>query len=103
MLQDQIFSCKNQLLQSQQELKYRDDNINQLKNDIRTLNGKLNEQENLIFNRNTEEVNRLQQTIKHINEAKENEEKRLKIIITNLQENNNHLTKENCLNNEKFM
>ncbi|KFB43113.1 type II keratin [Anopheles sinensis] len=62
------------------------------KNEVRYLNEKIVEQENLIFSRNTEEMNRLHQTIKHLTESKDLEEKRYRTIISGMQEKIDQIT-----------
>lgn len=102
-LQDQVAGYAGQVQKSQSELREREDVIHRLQGEVRALNGKLLEQENLVFNRNTEEVNRLQQTIKHINESKELEERRLKTIISGMQEKIDQQNKELLAGTEKIM
>ncbi|XP_058811579.1 spindle assembly abnormal protein 6 homolog [Topomyia yanbarensis] len=101
--QDQAAGYASQIQKHQLELTSRDDSINRLQADIRTLNAKLFEQENMIFSRNTEEINRLQQTIKHINESKELEEKRLKAMITAMQEKIDFQNKELLTNTDRIV
>ncbi|XP_055587306.1 spindle assembly abnormal protein 6 homolog [Uranotaenia lowii] len=93
-LQDQSSSYAGQIQKYQLEVNARDESLHRMQAEIRTLNGKLLEQENMIFSRNTEEINRLQQTIKHINESKELEEKRLKTMISGMQEKIDQQNKE---------
>ncbi|XP_055541179.1 tropomyosin-2 isoform X2 [Wyeomyia smithii] len=95
------YACRVQ--QYQLELASRDDTINRLQNDVRSLNTKLQDQENLIFNRNTEELNRLQQTIKHMNDAKEIEEKRLKAMLSAMQEKIDQQNREILVVNERLL
>ncbi|XP_039434978.1 spindle assembly abnormal protein 6 homolog [Culex pipiens pallens] len=102
-LQDQAAGYAGQVAKYQSELTGRDDAIHRLQGEVRALNGRLVEQENLVFNRNTEEVNRLQQTIKHVNESKELEEKRLKTIISGMQEKIDQQNKELLAGTEKIM
>jgi spindle assembly abnormal protein 6 len=100
--QEQVHAFTNQTINLQREINARDENIGELRHEISSLIGKLNEQEKLIFNRNTEEVSRLQQTIKHLDEAKEMEEKRLKGIISELQAKVDALLKEKYSLNDKL-
>lgn len=102
-MQDQAAGYAGQVAKYQSELTGRDDAIHRLQGEVRALNGRLVEQENLVFNRNTEEVNRLQQTIKHVNESKELEEKRLKTIISGMQEKIDQQNKELLAGTEKIM
>lgn len=102
-LQDQVAGYVSQHQKYQQELNARDETIHRQQGEIRTLHAKLLEQENMIFSRNTEEINRLQQTIKHINESKELEEKRLKTMISGMQEKIDHQNKELMASTEKIM
>ncbi|XP_062540084.1 spindle assembly abnormal protein 6 homolog [Armigeres subalbatus] len=101
--QDQVANSTAQMQKYQQELNGRDDSIHRLQGEVRMLNNKLVEQENMIFNRNTEEVNRLQQTIKHITESKELEEKRLKAVISSMQEKVDQQNKELISNSDRFL
>uniref|UniRef100_A0A182QQT1 Uncharacterized protein n=1 Tax=Anopheles farauti TaxID=69004 RepID=A0A182QQT1_9DIPT len=94
VLQEQANAYSSQIQQYQYEMSAKNDTIDKLKGEITSLNGKLIEQENRIFARNTEEVNRLHQTIKSLNECKDSEEKRLKAIISSLQEKIDQLTKD---------
>lgn len=101
--QDQASDYACRLQKYQHELTSRDDTINRLQSDIRTLNTKLQDQENMIFSRNTEEINRLQQTIKHLNDSKELEEKRLKAMISAMQEKIDQQNKELLSNTERLL
>ncbi|XP_055541170.1 spindle assembly abnormal protein 6 homolog isoform X1 [Wyeomyia smithii] len=101
--QDQTADYACRVQQYQLELASRDDTINRLQNDVRSLNTKLQDQENLIFNRNTEELNRLQQTIKHMNDAKEIEEKRLKAMLSAMQEKIDQQNREILVVNERLL
>ncbi|XP_055635525.1 spindle assembly abnormal protein 6 homolog [Toxorhynchites rutilus septentrionalis] len=102
-LHDQTAGYASQLQKCQLEINARDETIQRLQSEVRTLNSKLVEQENMIFNRNTEEINRLQQTIKHINESKELEEKRLKAIISGMQEKIDQQNKELLAGTDKII
>ncbi|XP_050083626.1 spindle assembly abnormal protein 6 homolog [Anopheles aquasalis] len=93
-MQAQATGSSSQLHKYQMEMSLKDETIEQLRNEIRSLSGKLANQENLLFNRNTEEITRLQQTLKHLGESKELEEKRLKAIINSMQEKIDQLSKE---------
>ncbi|XP_065084128.1 spindle assembly abnormal protein 6 homolog [Ochlerotatus camptorhynchus] len=101
--QDQAANYACQVQKYQLELNGRDESIHRLQGEIRVLNNKLVEQENMIFSRNTEETNRLQQTIKHINESKDLEEKRLKTVISSMQEKIDQQNKEILFNADKMM
>lgn len=94
-------ACRFQKLQL--ELASRDDTINQLQNNIRSLNATLQDQENMIFSRNTEEINRLQQTIKRVNDSKDSEEKRLKTMISAMQEKIDQQNKELLSNTDRIL
>uniref|UniRef100_A0A182NN34 SAS-6_N domain-containing protein n=1 Tax=Anopheles dirus TaxID=7168 RepID=A0A182NN34_9DIPT len=94
ILQEQANAYSSQVQQYQLDMNAKNDAIDKLKGEIMSLNGKIMEQENRIFNWNTEEVNRLNQAIKSLNECKDNEEKRLKAIISSMQENIDRLTKD---------
>lgn len=101
--QDQVANYATQMQKYHQELDGRDESIHRLQGEIRVLNNKLIEQENMIFSRNTEEINRLQQTIKHINESKDLEEKRLKTVISSMQEKIDQQSKELLANSDRIM
>ncbi|XP_053681902.1 spindle assembly abnormal protein 6 homolog isoform X2 [Sabethes cyaneus] len=101
--QDQAADCACQVQKYQRELTLRDDTINRLQNDLRTLNTKLQDQENMIFSRNTDEINRLQQAIKHLTDSKELEEKRLKTMISAMQEKIDQQNKELLANTERIL
>lgn len=102
-LHDQTANYACQVQKYQLELNGRDENIHRLQGELRVLSNKLVEQENMIFSRNTEEINRLQQTIKHINESKDLEEKRLKTVISSMQEKIDQQNKEMHSNADKMM
>lgn len=101
--QEQVSFFSNLSQKHQKDLLHRDDYINELTQEIHNLKAKIQEQENLVFNRNCEELSKLQQTIKHITESKETEEKKYKNLILKLQEQNELLSTENCNLTEKLM
>uniref|UniRef100_A0A182K2P6 SAS-6_N domain-containing protein n=1 Tax=Anopheles christyi TaxID=43041 RepID=A0A182K2P6_9DIPT len=103
ILQEQVTAYSSQVQHYQFDIDRKNDTIDKLKEEVISLNGKIMEQENLIFNRNTEEVNRLLQTIKNVNESKETEERRLKSIINGLQEKIEHMTKETFDRTERMV
>ncbi|XP_035902602.1 spindle assembly abnormal protein 6 homolog isoform X1 [Anopheles stephensi] len=103
ILQEQASAYSAQAQKYQLEMSTKNDVIGRLKEEIMSLNGKIMEQENLIFNRNTEEVSRLHQTIKNLNESKDVEEKRLKSIMHSMQEKIDHLTKETYDRTERMV
>ncbi|XP_052888224.1 spindle assembly abnormal protein 6 homolog [Anopheles moucheti] len=103
MLQERTSAYSSQVQKYQIEMSSKDDAIGKLQEEIISLNGKLREQENMVFNRNTEEVNRLHQTIKHLNENKDAEEKRLKSILHSMQEKIDQLTQETYDRTERMV
>ncbi|XP_050069762.1 spindle assembly abnormal protein 6 homolog [Anopheles maculipalpis] len=103
ILQEQASAYASQAQKYQLEMNSKNDIIGRLKDEIVSLNGKIMEQENLIFNRNTEEVSRLHQTIKNLNESKDAEEKRLKSIMHSMQEKIDNLTKETYDRTERMV
>uniref|UniRef100_A0AAG5CNA3 Spindle assembly abnormal protein 6 N-terminal domain-containing protein n=1 Tax=Anopheles atroparvus TaxID=41427 RepID=A0AAG5CNA3_ANOAO len=92
VLQEQRIAHSAQIHQYSHEIDNKNDMIDKLKSDMRALNEKVVEQENLIFNRNTEEISRLHQTIKHLTEGKDLEEKRYKAVINGMQEKIDQIT-----------
>nr|XP_049461200.1 spindle assembly abnormal protein 6 homolog [Anopheles coluzzii] len=102
-LQEQATTHSSQVQQFQMEIDKKNNTIDKLKKEVKSLSGKMEEQENLIFNRNTEEVNRLLQTIKMLNENKDTEECRLKSIISSMQEKIDQLTKETYERTERIV
>ncbi|XP_052867131.1 spindle assembly abnormal protein 6 homolog [Anopheles cruzii] len=102
-LQAQTTSFSAELNKCQLEIDFKDGTIEKLTNEIRGLKGKLIDQENLIFSRNTEEVKQLYQTIKHMDESKDIEEKRYKAIINSMQEKIDQLTKESSDRAERMV
>ncbi|XP_053659285.1 spindle assembly abnormal protein 6 homolog [Anopheles marshallii] len=103
MLQEQTSAYTSQVQKYQIEMSSKDDAIGKLQAEITSLNGKLREQENMIFNRNSEEVTRLHQTIKHLTENKDAEEKRLKSILHSMQEKIDQLTQETYDRTERMV
>ncbi|XP_053670495.1 spindle assembly abnormal protein 6 homolog [Anopheles nili] len=103
ILQEQNFSYSSQVQQFQFDVTSKNDAISKLKGEIVSLNGKIMEQEHLIFSRNNEEMNRLHQTIKNLTESKGMEEKRLKTIITSMQEKIDQLTQETFDRTERMV
>lgn len=101
-IQDKLMSSNNQKKQLENEISSRDTHIIQLNNEMRRLNEIVAEQEKLVFNRNCEEVNQLQQTIKHLQDAKETEEKKFKMLLAQQQEQQDVLKKENLLLGERI-
>lgn len=102
-VQNKLQGSRAQVERQTMELNAREELVAELKNEVRTLSQKLYEQENLIFNRNTEEVNRLQQTIKHLQEGKETLEKKLKHDLRSMQEKVDSMSREVFTSNEKFV
>lgn len=102
-LQEQVSFFSELSQKHQKDLLHRDDYINELNSEIQSLKAKIQEQENLVFNRNCEELSKLQQTIKHITESKETEEKKYKNLILKLQEQNELLSTENCTLTDKLV
>lgn len=102
-MQEQVIFFTDLSQKHQKDLLHRDDYINELSTEIQKLKKKIEEQENLVFNRNCEELSKLQQTIKHITDSKETEEKKYKNLILKLQEENELLSTENCNLTDKIM
>lgn len=102
-VQSQLLNSRAQGERQSLELATKDEVVQQMKDEIRNLNQKLYEQENLIFNRNTEEVNRLQQTIKHMQDSKDTNEKKMKLEIRTLQDKIDSLTREVNTGNDKLV
>uniref|UniRef100_A0A182VPZ3 SAS-6_N domain-containing protein n=1 Tax=Anopheles minimus TaxID=112268 RepID=A0A182VPZ3_9DIPT len=102
-LQEQSSAYSSQVQKYQHEMSSKNDTISKLQEEIMCLNGKIREQENLIFNRNAEEVNRLHQTIKHLNETRDAEEKRLKAVLHNMQQKVDQLTQETYERTERMV
>lgn len=93
-LQEQhAFQC-NQIDSLRTELSIKDENNSSLQNDIKRLKAALNEQENMIFARNMDEVKDLQHSLKNLNEQKDNDERKFKGIIFGLQEKQDRLKQE---------
>lgn len=101
-LQEKLFSVVNQKASLENEITSRDNHIAQMNNEIRRLNEMIADQEKLVFNRNCEEVNTLQQTIKHLQDAKETDEKKFKILLAQQQEQQDMLRKDNSLLGERI-
>lgn len=102
-MQEQVIFFTDLSQKLQKDLLHRDDYINELSTEIQKLKKKIEEQENLVFNRNCEELSKLQQTIKHITDSKETEEKKYKNLILKLQEENELLSTENCNLTDKIV
>lgn len=102
-MQDRVSVLSDLSQRHEKDLLHRDDYINELTREIHNLKEKIQEQENLVFNRNCEELSKLQQTIKHITDSKEIEEKKYKNLILKLQEQNELLSTENCNLTDKIM
>lgn len=81
IVQDQVYSLSNQTKMLQNDVNQRDFHIQEQQAEIGMLKEKLEENENMILHRNTEEVKRLNQEIKNIESAKEFEENRLKTLV----------------------
>lgn len=94
-------TAQNKILQN--EVNKRDFHIQELHTEVLGLKEKLAENENMILHRNTEEVKRLNQEIKHIETAKEFEENRLKTLVKTFEAKVDQLTKENYMTNEKLL
>lgn len=94
-------TTQNKILQN--EVNKRDFHIQELQSEVAGLKDKLAENENMILHRNTEEVKRLNQEIKHIETAKEFEENRLKTLVKTFEAKFDQMTKENFTTNEKLM
>ncbi|ETN60009.1 type II keratin [Anopheles darlingi] len=92
----QITGSSSQVNKYQLEIRLKDETIEQLRNEICSLNGKFANQENLLFTRNAEEITSLHQSLKRLGESKELEEKRLKAIINSMQEKIDQLSKESA-------
>jgi chromosome segregation ATPase len=94
-------ATQNKILQN--EVNKRDFHVQELQAEVAGLKEKLAENENMILHRNTEEVKRLNQEIKHIETAREFEENRLKTLVKTFEAKVDQLTQENFATNEKLM
>lgn len=74
-----------------------------LQNEVKQLQEKLQVNENMILHRNTEEIKRLNQEIKHVETSKEYEENRLKTLLKSFEVKMDQLIRENYTINEKFV
>lgn len=93
-------NVQNKILQN--EVNKRDFHVQELQSEIEGLKNKIAENENMILHRNTEEIKRLNQEIKHIETAKEFEENRLKTLVKTYEAKVDQLTKDNYLATEKI-
>lgn len=94
-------TAQNKVLQN--EIHKRDFHVQELQSEVAGLKEKLAENENMILHRNTEEVKRLNQEIKHIETAKEFEENRLKTLVKTFDAKVDQLTKENFTTKEAVL
>jgi len=101
-LKEEIASLNNHNKCQQNEVNKRDFHVAELQSEIAKLKVRLNESENMILHRNTEEVKRLNQQIKDIDTTKEYEENRLKTLVRTYEAKVDHLTKENYKANDKL-
>lgn len=97
-----LATAKHQANQSAQqvqkqlrELDYRDSQIGDLKAEVKLLAQKVADQQNLVFDRNTEQVNRLQSELNKLADAKEADARKFGHTIKTLQDTVDYLTKEN--------
>lgn len=95
-LKEQHASHTIQLESLQSQLSTKEETNRGLREEIKRLKGALNEQENMVFARNMEEVKNLQHSLKNLNELKDNDERQLKAVIFGLQEKVERLTNENA-------
>lgn len=102
-LREEVSSVTNQNKILQNEVNKRDFHIEELQNEVGGLKNKISENENMILHRNTEEIKRLNQEIKHIETAKEFEENRLKTLVKTYEAKVDQLTRDNFMVNEKLL
>lgn len=91
---------QNKVLQN--EVNKRDFHIQELQTEVDGLKNIIAENENMILHRNTEEIKRLNQEIKHMETSKEFEENRLKTLVKSFEAKVDQMTKDNYLANEKI-
>lgn len=94
-------NAENKILEN--EVNKRDFHIQELQTEVGGLKERIAENENMILHRNTEEIKRLNQEIKHIETSKEFEENRLKTLVKTYEAKVDQLMKENFMTNEKFL
>lgn len=102
LLQNQLVCSKAQVEALQLDLSDKNTAIETLKQENRQLRGTLKEQENQIFNRNTEEVNRLHQEIKELQNGKETNERKLRQELRIQQDHVDTLTRDLFTTNERL-
>lgn len=101
-LQEQFAHQTNQYNTLRSDLSVKEEANKGLRVEIKRLKAALDEQENLIFARNMDEVKNLQQSLKNLNEIKDNEERQLKEVIYGLQEKWDRLTLDHQKVSEKL-
>ncbi|CAO1419645.1 unnamed protein product [Diamesa serratosioi] len=98
-----LYHLNQSLLKNQNEM-YEIKNQNAcLQSEVKKLQEKLDANENMILHRNTEEIKRLNQEIKHIETSKEYEENRLKTLLKSFEVKMDQLIRDNYSINEKFV
>lgn len=94
-LQEQYSFQANQVQALKSELTLKEETQSAMRAEIKRLKAALEEQENMIFARNLDDVKALQHSLKNLNEQKDNDERQLKGIIGGLQEKVDRLAREN--------
>lgn len=103
LLQKQNDSFSKNLEYNQKEIEKNLIHISELQRENEKLKFNLKEKENICIIKNQEELHHLQESIKKINDERISEERRLKQIITNLQNDIEHHKIDNSqLNQEKM-
>lgn len=102
-LREQVSHHASQAESLKLELISREEKSNALRSEIRILQETLREQENHVFNRNLDEVKQLQNALKTLSEAKDNEEQHFKGIVKTMQEKIEILNNDNYRMNEKLV
>lgn len=98
-----LFHLNQSLLKNQNELYEVKSQNTGLQSEVRKLQEKLEANENMILHRNTEEIKRLNQEIKHIETNKDYEENRLKTLLKSFEVKMDQLIRDNYTINEKFV
>lgn len=98
-----LFHLNQSLMKNQNEMYEIKSQNTCLQSENRQLQEKLQVNENMILHRNTEEIKRLNQEIKHIETSKEYEENRLKTLLKSFEVKMDQLIRENYTINEKFV
>lgn len=101
-LQTQLVAYKTQLETQQLDSNDKHATIDKLKQEIKQLRISMKEQENQIFNRNTEEVNQLHSEIKELQNEKETNERKMKLELRSQQDRIDTLTRDLFSTNERL-